>query len=61
MANIPDDLHYSKDTSGFALTETSPLSAITDYAQDSLVTRLRRTAKVGDDFAANDLWIRGVG
>ncbi len=36
MANIPDDLHYSKDHEWVRVDGNVAIVGITDYAQDSL-------------------------
>ena len=36
MANIPDDLHYSKDHEWVRVEGNTAVVGITDYAQDSL-------------------------
>ena len=36
MANIPDDLHYSKDHEWVRVEGSVAVVGITDYAQDSL-------------------------
>lgn len=55
MANIPDDLHYSKDHEWVRVEGNVALIGITDYAQDSLGDVVYvELPKVGDDFAANE-------
>ena len=55
MANIPDDLHYSKDHEWVRVDGNVALIGITDYAQDSLGDVVYvELPKVGDDFAANE-------
>ncbi len=36
MANVPEDLHYSKDHEWVRVEGDSAVIGITDYAQDSL-------------------------
>jgi glycine cleavage system H protein len=55
MANIPDDLHYSKDHEWIRVEDGVAVVGITDYAQDSLGDVVYvELPKVGDDFAANE-------
>ena len=55
MANIPDDLHYSKDHEWVRVDGNVATVGITDYAQDSLGDVVYvELPKVGDDFAANE-------
>ena len=55
MANIPDDLHYSKDHEWVRMDGNVAVVGITDYAQDSLGDVVYvELPKVGDDFAANE-------
>jgi glycine cleavage system H protein len=55
MANIPDDLHYSKDHEWVRVEGNIAVVGITDYAQDSLGDVVYvELPKVGDDFAANE-------
>ena len=55
MANIPDDLHYSKDHEWVRVDGNVAIVGITDYAQDSLGDVVYvELPKVGDDFAANE-------
>ncbi len=55
MANIPDDLHYSKDHEWVRVEGTIAVVGITDYAQDSLGDVVYvELPKVGDEFAANE-------
>jgi len=55
MANIPDDLHYSKDHEWVRVDGDVAIVGITDYAQDSLGDVVYvELPKVGDDFAANE-------
>ncbi len=55
MANILDDLHYSKDHEWVRVEGGVAVVGITDYAQDSLGDVVYvELPKVGDDFAANE-------
>jgi glycine cleavage system H protein len=55
MANIPDDLHYSKDHEWVRVEDKIAVVGITDYAQDSLGDVVYvELPKVGDEFAANE-------
>ena len=55
MANIPDDLHYSKDHEWVRVDGNVAIVGITDYAQDSLGDVVYvELPKVDDDFAANE-------
>ncbi len=55
MANIPDDLHYSKDHEWVRVDGNIAIVGITDYAQDSLGDVVYvELPKVADDFAANE-------
>ena len=55
MANIPDDLHYSKDHEWVRVDGNVAIVGITDYAQNSLGDVVYvELPKVGDDFAANE-------
>jgi glycine cleavage system H protein len=55
MANIPDDLHYSKDHEWLRLEGNVAVVGITDYAQDSLGDVVYvELPRVGDEFAANE-------
>jgi len=55
MANIPDDLHYSKDHEWVRVDGNVAIVGITDYAQDSLGDVVYvELPKVGDAFAANE-------
>jgi len=54
MANIPEDLHYSKDHEWVRVEGNVAVVGITDYAQDSLGDVVYvEVPKPGDDFAAN--------
>jgi glycine cleavage system H protein len=55
MANILDDLHYSKDHEWVRVDGTVAVVGITDYAQDSLGDVVYvELPKVGENFAANE-------
>jgi len=55
MANIPDDLHYSKDHEWVRVEGNIAVVGITDYAQDSLGDVVYvELPKAGDEFAANE-------
>ena len=55
MANIPDDLHYSKDHEWVRVEGNIAVVGITDYAQDSLGDVVYvELPKAGDDFTANE-------
>ena len=55
MANILDDLHYSKDHEWVRVDGNVAIVGITDYAQDSLGDVVYvELPKVGDDFASNE-------
>jgi glycine cleavage system H protein len=55
MANIPDDLHYSKDHEWVRVEGNVAIVGITDYAQDSLGDVVYvELPKVGDEFAASE-------
>ncbi len=55
MANIPDDLHYSKDHEWVRVEGGVAIVGITDYAQDSLGDVVYvELPKGGDEFAANE-------
>jgi len=55
MANIPDDLHYSKDHEWVRVEGNIAVVGITDYAQDSLGDVVYvELPKIGDEFAANE-------
>jgi glycine cleavage system H protein len=55
MANIPDDLHYSKDHEWVRVEGNVAVVGITDYAQDSLGDVVYvELPKSGDSFAANE-------
>ena len=55
MANIPDDLHYSKDHEWVRVEGNTAVVGITDYAQDSLGDVVYvELPKAGDEFTANE-------
>ncbi len=55
MAQIPEDLHYSKDHEWVRVEGKIAVVGITDYAQDSLGDVVYvEVPKVGDEFAANE-------
>ena len=55
MANVPEDLHYSKDHEWVRVDGNVAIVGITDYAQDSPGDVVYvELPKVGDDFAANE-------
>ncbi len=55
MANIPEDLHYSKDHEWVRVEGNVAVVGITDYAQDSLGDVVYvEVPKPGDEFAANE-------
>jgi len=55
MANIPDDLHYSKDHEWVRVEGSVAVVGITDYAQDSLGDVVYvELPKASDEFAANE-------
>lgn len=55
MANIPDDLHYSKDHEWVRVEGGVAVVGITDYAQNSLGDVVYvELPKAGDEFAANE-------
>lgn len=55
MANIPDDLHYSKDHEWVRVEGNVAVIGITDYAQDSLGDVVYvELPKAGEQFAANE-------
>ena len=55
MANIPDDLHYSKDHEWVRVEGNVAVIGITDYAQDSLGDVVYvELPKPGEQFAANE-------
>jgi glycine cleavage system H protein len=55
MANVPEDLHYSKDHEWVRVEGDVAVVGITDYAQDSLGDVVYvEMPKVGDQFAANE-------
>ena len=55
MANVPEDLHYSKDHEWVRVDGDQAIIGITDYAQDSLGDVVYvELPKAGDEFAANE-------
>ena len=55
MANVPEDLHYSKDHEWVRVEGNIASIGITDYAQNSLGDVVYvELPKVGEDFAANE-------
>ena len=55
MANIPEDLHYSKDHEWVRVEGKVAVVGITDYAQDSLGDVVYvELPKSADEFAANE-------
>ena len=55
MANVPEDLHYSKDHEWVRVDGDQAIIGITDYAQDSLGDVVYvELPKAGDQFAANE-------
>ncbi len=55
MANIPEDLHYSKDHEWVRVDGNIALVGITDYAQNSLGDVVYvELPKAGEKFAANE-------
>jgi len=55
MANVPDNLHYSKDHEWVRVEGDTAVIGITDHAQDQLGDVVYvELPKVGDEFAAND-------
>lgn len=55
MANVPEDLHYSKDHEWVRVEGNDAVIGITDYAQNSLGDVVYvELPKVGDQFAANE-------
>src|SRR5512132_1095864 len=55
MANVPEDLHYSKDHEWVRVDGDQAIIGITDYAQNSLGDVVYvELPKVGDEFAANE-------
>lgn len=55
MANVPDNLHYSKDHEWVLVEGETAVIGITDHAQDQLGDVVYvELPKVGDEFAAND-------
>ena len=55
MANVPEDLHFSKDHEWVRVSGNVATIGITDYAQNSLGDVVYvELPKVGDQFAANE-------
>ena len=55
MANVPEDLHYSKDHEWVRVDGDQAVIGITDYAQNSLGDVVYvELPKVNDEFAANE-------
>lgn len=55
MANVPEDLHYSKDHEWVRVEGDQAIIGITDYAQNSLGDVVYvELPKAGDEFAANE-------
>jgi len=55
MANVPDNLHYSKDHEWVRVEDDTAIIGITDHAQEQLGDVVYvELPKVGDEFAAND-------
>lgn len=55
MANVPEDLHYSKDHEWVKVEGNEAIIGITDYAQNSLGDVVYvELPKSGDEFAANE-------
>jgi len=55
MANVPEDLHYSKDHEWVRVDGDVVIIGITDYAQNSLGDVVYvELPKAGDEFAANE-------
>ena len=55
MANVPEELHYSKDHEWVRVEGDIAVVGITDYAQDSLGDVVYvELPKVGESFAANE-------
>src|SRR3954468_21350840 len=55
MANVPEDLHYSKDHEWVRVDGDQAIIGITDYAQDSLGDVVYvELPKAGEKFAANE-------
>ena len=55
MANVPEDLHYSKDHEWVRVEGDEAIIGITDYAQNSLGDVVYvELPKAGDEFAANE-------
>jgi glycine cleavage system H protein len=58
MANVPEDLHYSKDHEWVRVEGGEAIIGITDYAQNSLGDVVYvELPKSGDEFAANEPFV----
>jgi glycine cleavage system H protein len=57
MANVPDNLHYSKDHEWLRVEGDTAVIGITDHAQGKLGDVVYvELPKVGDEFAASDVF-----
>ena len=55
MANVPEDLHYSKDHEWVRVDGSNAIIGITDYAQNSLGDVVYvELPKAGENFSANE-------
>ena len=55
MANVPENLHYSKDHEWLKVEDEAAVVGITDHAQDQLGDVVYvELPKVGEEFAANE-------
>jgi len=55
MANVPDNLHYSKDHEWVRVENDTAIVGITDHAQEQLGDVVYvELPKAGEEFAAND-------
>jgi glycine cleavage system H protein len=55
MANVPEDLHYSKDHEWVRVESDAAVVGITDHAQDALGDVVYvELPKVGEDFSAHE-------
>ena len=55
MANVPENLHYSKDHEWVRVEENAAIIGITDHAQEQLGDVVYvELPKVGDEFASNE-------
>jgi len=58
MANVPEDLHYSKDHEWVRVDGDQAIIGITDYAQNSLGDVVYvELPKANDEFAANEAFV----